>query len=64
MNDLTAALTAWEQASAHAAGSHGTLSHEITVQDLATGHTATYPITPAQAADLARRLTAAEETTR
>ncbi|MGW2371749.1 hypothetical protein [Kitasatospora sp. NPDC001683] len=64
MTDLTTALAAWEQASAHAAGSHGTLSHEITVRDLTAGQAATYLITPGQAADLAHRLTATEETTR
>jgi hypothetical protein len=59
MSDLTAALSAWERAAALAAGSHGTLSHEITIRDLATGHTVTYPITPGQAADLTQRLTQA-----
>jgi hypothetical protein len=62
--NLTAALATWEQAAAHTAGSHGTLSHEITIRDLATGQTVTYPITPAQAADLAHRLNSTEETAR
>ncbi|MEU8920384.1 hypothetical protein AB0D10_05510 [Kitasatospora sp. NPDC048545] len=56
MSTLTAALSAWEQAAARTSGSHGTLSHEITIRDLATGHTVTYPITPSQAADLTQRL--------
>ncbi|NUP53399.1 MAG: hypothetical protein HOW97_39670 [Catenulispora sp.] len=64
MSNLTAALAAWEQASAHTAGSHGTLSHEITIRDLTTGQAATYLITPGQAADLAHRLNTTEENTR
>ncbi|MEV7600030.1 hypothetical protein AB0O91_21880 [Kitasatospora sp. NPDC089797] len=61
---LTAALAAWERTSAHAAGSHGRLTHEIKIRELDTGTTLTLLITPGQAADLIQRLNTAKETTR
>jgi len=62
--DLTAAFAAWENTAAHAVGSHGRLSHEITIRDLDAGQSVTLLITPGQAADLAQRLNTGTETAR